>query len=377
MAYSPRLRQAVGGVRRSLESAGIALQDERFSRHGEHRPDRDAPLVMVACSGGRDSMALAAAAHTVCASLGVRCGAVLIDHRLQEGSRRVSEEAAERCRAIGLDPVVVRGVTVVARGQGVEAAARQARYEALAEVAHTTSAAAVLLAHTRNDQAETILMGLLRSSGIDALAGMPARFERDGVTFLRPLLDMTREQTTGLCRDLGMSWWDDPTNAEHIDPSNELPSRYPLRTRIRHDLVPYLERFTGADIVGHLTSSPQAGLDKAYLDERADELVRRGIAITGARSGAVSYEGEAVSRGARAVIDVDVLGRAHQAIRLRAIAHALHDLGVQGSSAQVVAIDRLIADWHGQGPVSLPSGYSASRQKHVIRVCQDGGHADC
>ena len=90
MVYSSRLRKGIGELRAALESAGLGLQDARFARHGEHAPDVDAPLIMVSCSGGRDSMALAAVAAKTCASLGLRCGAIIIDHQLQQGSAGVA-----------------------------------------------------------------------------------------------------------------------------------------------------------------------------------------------------------------------------------------------------------------------------------------------
>ena len=102
----------------------------------------------------------------------------------------------------------MRAIEVHGNEQGLEAAAREARYAAIVE--ECSDAAAVLLAHTKNDQAETVLIGLLRSAGLDAIAGMEGSFSRDGVTFLRPWLDVTREETTGICEDLGLEWWDDP-----------------------------------------------------------------------------------------------------------------------------------------------------------------------
>lgn len=366
MAYSPRLRAAVGAVRAALEAAGLGLQSPRFAEHGEHQPDADAPLVLVACSGGRDSMALAAVAGTVCASLGVRCGAIIVDHGLQAGSADVAEEAAGRCRSLGLGPVEVRRVEVAdAAGEGLEAAAREARYAALIEAAHNLDAAAVLLAHTLDDQAETVLIGLLRSGGVDALAGMPARVERGGVPFLRPLLPLTRADTTGICDDLGLEYWNDPTNGPDIeDGSALLPRDYPLRSRIRHDLLPYINAFSGADITQRLADGARlARNDKDYLDQAAASVARTAI-----RPGAADAE---ILR-----LDAKALAGEHPAIRRRVIAHALSSAGIVANARQVEAIDRLIVDWHGQGPVDLPSGHSANRKKHVIRVCQDGAHAN-
>lgn len=387
MAYSARLRKAVGAVRATLSAVELCdVQAPEFAQHGDHAVAADAPLVLVACSGGRDSMALAAVSHIVCTSMGVRCGAVIVDHGLQAGSERVASEAADRCRALGLGPVIVRNATVQARGEGLEAAARQARYNELCTAARESGAIAVLLAHTMDDQAETVLIGLLRSRGVDALAGMPQVFTRSGVTFARPLLTLTRDETTGLCEDLGVEYWDDPTNGDAVD--GELPDDYPLRSRVRHDLLPAIERFAGFNVTRHFAESAQlARMDKEYLDQRSDEVM--GEAVTAvdrpASSAAVSTDTPRAcaaddtndsGHGIGLMIGVKRIAREPEAIRLRVIAHALSQAGVNASAAQIAAIDRLVVDWHGQGGVSLPRGYSANRKKHVIRVCQDGAHAN-
>ena len=283
MVYSSRLRKGIGELRAALESAGLGLQDARFARHGEHAPDVDAPLIMVACSGGRDSMALAAVAAKRARSLGLRCGAV--SHRtttLQQGSAGVARATADRCVALGLDPVRVRAIDVPdSRGIGVEAAAREARYHAIVDAC--SDASAVLLAHTKNDQAETVIIGLLRSSGLDAVCGMNGSFIRDGVRFLRPWLNVTREETTGICEDLRLAWWDDPTNGPDVGDSggNEpLPANYPLRSRIRHDLMPYLESFAGSDVVSKLALGARlAEDDRAYLDDVAQRVCEQGVTV--------------------------------------------------------------------------------------------------
>ena len=387
MAYSARLRKAVGAVRATLSAVELCdVQAPEFAQHGDHAVASDAPLVLVACSGGRDSMALAAVSHIVCTSMGVRCGVVIVDHGLQEGSEQVAGEASDRCRALGLGPVIVRNATVQARGEGLEAAARQARYNELCAAARESGAIAVLLAHTMDDQAETVLIGLLRSRGVDALAGMPQVFTRSGVTFARPLLTLTRDETTGLCEDLGVEYWDDPTNGDAVD--GELPDDYPLRSRVRHDLLPAIERFAGFNVTRHFAESAQlARMDKEYLDQRSDEVM--GEAVTAVdrpvSSAAVSTDTPRAcaaddtndsGHGIGLMIGVKRIAREPEAIRLRVIAHALSQAGVNASAAQIAAIDRLVVDWHGQGGVSLPRGYSANRKKHVIRVCQDGAHAN-
>ena len=387
MAYSARLRKAVGAVRATLSAVELCdVQAPEFAQHGDHAVAADAPLVLVACSGGRDSMALAAVSHIVCTSMGVRCGAVIVDHGLQAGSERVASEAADRCRALGLGPVIVRNTTVQARGEGLEAAARQARYNELCAAARESGAIAVLLAHTMDDQAETVLIGLLRSRGVDALAGMPQVFTRSGVTFARPLLTLTRDETTGLCEDLGVEYWDDPTNGDAVD--GELPDDYPLRSRVRHDLLPAIERFAGFNVTRHFAESARlARMDKEYLDQRSDEVMGEAVTTVDwpASSAAVSTDTPRAcaaddtndsGHGIGLMIGVKRIAREPEAIRLRVIAHALSQAGVNASAAQIAAIDRLVVDWHGQGGVSLPRGYSANRKKHVIRVCQDGAHAN-
>lgn len=387
MAYSARLRKAVGAVHATLSAVELCdVQAPEFAQHGDHAVAADAPLVLVACSGGRDSMALTAVSHIVCTSMGVRCGAVIVDHGLQAGSERVASEAADRCRALGLGPVIMRNATVQARGEGLEAAARQARYDELCAAAHESGAIAVLLAHTMDDQAETVLIGLLRSRGVDALAGMPQVFTRSGATFARPLLTLTRAETTGICEDLGVEYWDDPTNGDAVD--GELPNDYPLRSRVRHDLLPAIERFAGFNVTRHFAESARlARMDKEYLDQRSDEVMGEAVAAVDwpASSAAVSTDAPRAcvagdtndsSHGIGLMISVKRIAREPEAIRLRVIAHALSQAGVNASAAQIAAIDRLVVDWHGQGGVSLPRGYSANRKKHVIRVCQDGAHAN-
>ncbi|EFA22664.1 tRNA(Ile)-lysidine synthetase [Bifidobacterium gallicum DSM 20093 = LMG 11596] len=225
MVYSAPMKLAIGAVRKSLTRFDATLNgwDERFRTHGEHQVNKDAPLILVACSGGRDSLALAAAARTVCTSWGLRCGAVIVDHSMQQGSAEVAARAAKQCADLGLEPVIVERIVLdpqTMRQRGSEAAARQMRYETITRVAGRTGAEAVLLAHTRNDQAETVLINLLTSGGLDGMAGMPERTQIADVALLRPLLDLTRADTTQICESLGLEFWDDPTNGEFLSARN-------------------------------------------------------------------------------------------------------------------------------------------------------------
>src|SRR5450755_403983 len=160
-------------------------------------------LVLTACSGGADSLALAAAAAFEATRAGLRAGGVTVDHGLQPGSAGQARSVTQALAAQGLDPVLSFAAVVAARGApagrtgypGPEAAARAGRYQALDSAAGQTGAVAILLGHTRDDQAEGVLLALARGSGTRSLAGMPARTGR----YLRPLLDVSRAQTRAAC----------------------------------------------------------------------------------------------------------------------------------------------------------------------------------
>lgn len=275
MVYSPQLKKAIGEVKASLTQAGLGLQSRFFAFHGRHDPAPDAPLVLVACSGGRDSLALAYVARIVCASWGIRCGAAIINHQLQMGSGQVADQTAEQCRKLGLAPVVVRKVQVKdPHGQGMEAAARQTRYQALTDLARHEGSRCLLLAHTFTDQAETVALGLLRHPDLRALAGIPARTEKGSVLILRPFLkSISRPETEAICRAAGLTWWDDPTNGESL--SGPLPDDYPLRSRIRQDFFPFLNAFADSDMVRVWAGATQRNQeDFDYLESQADAAFR-------------------------------------------------------------------------------------------------------
>ena len=167
-------------------------------------------LVLVACSGGADSLALAAAVAFEAPRAGLTAGAVIVDHGLQQGSSAVAARAANQCRSLGLDPIEVATVQVASSGSGPEARARDARYQAMDNVAERLGAVAVLLGHTRDDQAEQVLLGLARGSGARSLSGMPVRRGR----YLRPLLAVARATTVAACEAAGLMVWVDPHNSD-------------------------------------------------------------------------------------------------------------------------------------------------------------------
>ncbi|GGC04884.1 tRNA lysidine(34) synthetase TilS [Cellulomonas carbonis] len=306
-------------------------------------------LVLVACSGGADSLALAAATAFVAQRAGLRAGAVVVDHGLQPRSDVVAAGAGRVCRALGLDPVDVVRVEVGAAG-GPEAAARDARYAALDAAASRHTAQAVLLGHTLDDQAETVLLGLARGSGARSLAGMPAR---RGV-LRRPLLDVPRTTTRAACEALGLEPWDDPTNgpAGAAAPGAHGP-RPPLRSRVRHEVLPVLESVLGPGVRDALArTARQLAEDADALDLAARELLAQAQ---------VQHDG--VGAGL-AVLDVGVLAGAPAAVRRRALRAALVGAGVPAGAlhrSHVLAVDALVTDWHGQGAVALPGGRRAAR----------------
>lgn len=209
-------------------------------------------FVLLGVSGGADSLALAVAAAELARAGRLRAGAVIVDHGLQPGSAQAAATAAGQCRALGLDPVLLRTVRTTAD----EASAREARYAVFEQVLAETGATAMLLAHTLDDQAEQVLLGLLRGSGTRSLAGIPARRG----PYLRPLLGMERHEMEEVCGRAGLEWWRDPSNDD---------VRY-RRNRIRHRVLPLLQAELGPHIGRALAATATlAAQDADALDEWA------------------------------------------------------------------------------------------------------------
>ncbi|HWK93096.1 MAG TPA: tRNA lysidine(34) synthetase TilS [Luteimicrobium sp.] len=325
-------------------------------------------LVLVACSGGADSLALAATAAFVAPRAGLSAGAVVVDHGLQPGSDDVAATAARACRGLGLEPVEVRGV-VVGGGGGPEAAARDARYAALEDAAREHGAAAVLLAHTLDDQAETVLLGLARGSGSRSLAGMPPV---RGV-LRRPFLGLRRADTEAVCRAVGLTWWDDPTNGTADDGGSpnrrgsssggtrdDDPRRLdalPLRSRVRTEVLPELVRVLGPGVPAALArTAAQLRDDADVLDALAADLLAR------AQNDAEDADAEATSPSS---LDVRALADAPRALRTRALRLAATRAGSPGgalTAAHVEALDALVVRWRGQGAVHLPGPVLGARE---------------
>jgi tRNA(Ile)-lysidine synthase len=301
-------------VRRAIEASGRA-------RRG----------VLVACSGGGDSLALAGAARFVSSRLGVACGLVTVDHRLQEGSAERARGIDGWARSEGFSPVLNVAVDV-GRSGGPEAAAREARYEALCKAARDCGGATVLLGHTLDDQAETVLLALARGGGPRGLAGMPATREIDGITFLRPLLGLTRAEVRAACVQMGLKAWEDPHNT---DPAY-------TRARVRTAL-PVLIDVLGPGVVANLARTAALVADDTAA---LDELAERALSVARVPDG----------------LSTDVLATQPAAIRTRVLRLFAAEVGANAlSQCHLVALDALVTDWHGQGAVGLPGGVLVGR----------------
>ena len=260
---------------------------------------------LVACSGGADSLALLAACvfeghKEACQVIGV-----VVDHGLQEGSAEHTGRVVAQMAALGADETASIRVSVDAGPAGTEAGAREARYAALGQLAEHFDARLVFLGHTLDDQAESVLLGLTRGSGGRSLQGMRRYFVAPGggPAFARPLLDLTRAQTEAACRADGITWWEDPHNA---DP------RF-TRSRIRHTVMPTLERELGPGVAqalartadqlredielidplveaAHARARVEGGVDLDEIDDVADAVRSRVVRAAAIEAGAIPSE---------------------------------------------------------------------------------------
>lgn len=284
--------------------------------------------VVVALSGGADSLALAAATAFEAPKLDLRAVAVTVDHGLQAGSADAAAAAAGQARGLGLETRVLP-VEVGADG-GPEAAARSARYGALREAASALRAAAILTGHTLDDQAETVLLGLARGAGASSLQGMAAVTDLDGIPLLRPLLGVRRAATRAACEAEGLAPWEDPHNTE---------PRF-TRARVRQTVLPVLEAELGPGIAEALArTAAQLREDAEAFDEMIDETIEDIV--------------EHVEAGIS--VSVGVLAANPAALRHRIIRHVVaSEFHESLTRVQTLEVARLVTDWSGQGPIDLP-----------------------
>lgn len=332
-------------VRRAVRHAISALHGGEIS-----------PLVLVGLSGGADSLALAAGLAAEASTAGIRAGAIVVDHGLQPGSSDIAASAADQARTLGLDPVVVRRVAV-REGGGPEAAAREARYAAFAAVAMELSPVAIMTAHTRDDQAEQVLLALARGSGTRSIAGIPpVRHLSETCVLVRPFLGadpaIVRATTVAACAELGLAAWNDPHNA---DPGY-------ARVRVRERVLPVLTDELGVGIrAGLARSADLAREDAEALDTWAARAVRELGEITADGAGTT----DAIVIGSAGIAR---LAELPAAVRQRVLHRiAAESFGVNLSREHTLALALLVTDWRGRGPAFVP-GIRATRLRHELRL---------
>ncbi|TIC79383.1 tRNA lysidine(34) synthetase TilS [Nocardioides sp. GY 10127] len=323
------LHPSVAAVRRAVRESLADLPDDA--------------VVVVACSGGPDSLALAAA--TVAEARGRRVVGATVDHGLQEGSAAQAARVVEQLAALGADETLTARVQVEAGGLGPEAAARRARYAVLEQVATHTGASAVLLGHTRDDQAETVLLGLARGSGGRSLAGMRRAFD----VYRRPFLDLPRADTVTACQVWGLDAWEDPHNA---DPGY-------ARVRVRRRVLPVLEEEIGPGIAAALArTAEQLRTDADLLDDLADAAW-------------AELASPAPGSTLAPTLGAEALAALHPALRRRLLRRLALEAGSPAAELfheHVLAMERLVTHWHGQRWIDLPGPLRAVRRDGIVRV---------
>ena len=325
----------------SLMAESTPLYQIRLAVRSELEDIAAGDSVLVAASGGADSSALAAALLLECKTKSIKVIALIIDHGLQKNSADVTHETKRTLTKIGYENIEIRRVSVEIT-DGLEASARRARYQALNDVANSHNAVAVFLGHTKDDQAETVLLGLSRGSGSRSLSGMAARVDR----YRRPLLSITRAQTEAACEEAGIKFWQDPHNQ-----SMEF-----TRVRVREVVLPTMEKEIGPGISDALARSAKLLRDDAdALDYLSDEIF---------------------SKLEPASLEISKLESQPRAIRTRILRKAIYLAGApQGSlsAEHIEPVEALITAWKGQGPISLPGGVTVARISGRLSLSKSGG----
>jgi tRNA(Ile)-lysidine synthase len=290
--------------------------------------------VTVACSGGADSLALAIGAIGVIEES--RLSAVTVDHRLQTGSGERALQAAAQLHEIGYGTVRIDTVTVGTHG-GTEAAARAARYQTL----RPSGGGVVLLAHTADDQAETVLLGLGRGSGPRSIAGMTPWLRPWG----RPFLELRRTDTENACRESGLTYWDDPQNFDSAF----------TRVRLRREVLPLLDDVLGGGVTPALARTAQLLAEDL---QALDYLAARVLADVWEVGGGV---------------DLEALAGHPVALRRRALRAWADAVGANAlTSDHLFRLDALATGDRRSGAVRLPGALDAVRTGSTLHAVPAG-----
>ncbi|MDO5034715.1 MAG: tRNA lysidine(34) synthetase TilS [Actinomycetaceae bacterium] len=305
-------------------------------RHALARHEVEAASWVVACSGGPDSLALTFAAADLASRAGASCKAVIVDHGLRPESAEEAQATLDLLRRWEIEAVVV--AVEVGETGGVEAAAREARYRALRE--HSEPGSLVLLGHTMDDQAETVLLGLARGSGTRSLSGM-REIVRDERTWMRPLLTVRRFDTEGMCQELGLTPVEDPSNRLHGGWTTASGAPLP-RVAVRHLAIPALSKALGRDTVPLLARSASLlDLDASALEQITREKHEPGASLI-----------------------VEELAGLPVAVRTRILKNAAEQAGATSlQAAHITELNKLVDGYAGGGPIHLPGNVIAWREK--------------
>lgn len=293
-------------------------------------------VVLIGVSGGADSLALAAAAASLQSALSVTFVPVIVDHQLQPSSAEVAQQAARECAKLGLTRQLVVPVTVVESGEGLEAAARNARYEAFHSAISETGAIAIMLAHSLEDQAETVLMRLSRGSGTRSIAAMSS----DQGVIWRPMLNTSRATLRNSAQEQKLNFFDDPHNFD---------SRF-LRVRVRNEVMPILREVLGEHVDEALARTASLSRDDAdALDALAEKELHHRV---------INNE-----------LDIEGFAQLPRAISTRCIRIWLSVRGVkQASYEHIDAVWRLATDSRVSGPVKVAGGVDVFKASGRLRA---------
>ena len=341
MALHPAVAATRQGVRRVL------------------RPLDPGSTVLVACSGGADSLALLAATLFEGHKAGLRVVGATVDHGLQEGSADHARRVVAQMAQLGADETASARVQVDPAGLGVEAAARRARYAVLEQLREHFAAALVLLGHTRDDQAETVLLGLARGSGGRSIAGMRRAFDH----YARPLLDVARDDTVAACLAEGIEPWDDPHNH---DPGF-------ARVRVRRRVLPVLEAELGPGVAAALARTA----DQLRADTEALDAIARTsyVELVGAGRVGERHTGGSPAQPERMTstdggLPIAALAGLPTAIATRVLRLAALDAGALDAElfhVHVTALLDLVRAAGSGGQVQMPGHVTAYRDRSHLR----------
>jgi tRNA(Ile)-lysidine synthase len=290
--------------------------------------------ILFGCSGGADSMALALALFLE--ADGTKVIPLVVDHGLQPGSAQITTQTISKLKEIGYTQIE-SAIAQVKITDGLEASARRARYQIFNQFIDTHQPKYFLLAHTLNDQAESVLLGLARGSGARSLSGMAL----ENNIYVRPLLKISRLTTEAACHEGGVEFWSDPHNED---------LRF-ARVRTRKNVLPNLEENLGPGITEALVRSADLLRDDA---DALDSFAREYFAQTDPLN-----------------LSVNELERLPRAIRTRVLRLAIYQAGAPSGSLSAEHIngaEALISDWHGQKELSLPGDVKLLRNSGRITL---------